>query len=766
MSVILSDEQQKILQEAKEPGVGSTIRITSAAGTGKTTTLLELAQRFSQLGHRSITYITFNKSAAADARKRLDKKVRSVVAVDARTLHSCAMSLLATQRREAMIPEERLLNEEQLQKEIGRRSQNEIDKFLRQCYREIAGRRLGRGTEESMRKNAYRQVVFFIFKTLRQFCMSALTEEEWSDPRNDRKRNYYPASTYHSKRDGDGEKAGFPQADYQHQVGFYADQACALWNAMKDVNTYDFEMKRAQLANLEIPGTALLVDECQDMDGCQIEWVSSQVKFNKQVIFVGDAAQTIYSFRGAKSRYMMNLKGKVVDCTLTKSWRFGPNIATVANMVLFAKQKSPQTTGSYTKTWQPYRVTGAGPVVGTVTSESLLPKWKTQKVTILAFTNVALLMQAVTFLGYTRTREEDEEGDEPVEAPPPIPFDASMIPKFHINGRGESSGLKKWKQILKELEHLYLLYTAGEDLLTLPGALFSEFANQKVSWTSFTEQVKNRELNRYAASVMVVTEFRKDTMKVIQLFEENVMEKNYSVEDSDVVLSTCHAAKGMEWDHVQVCSNFVDLAKLNAEGPPISTAGSSKGQYGKRQKGRPAWQFAFKSYGDDVNLLYVACTRAKKILSVPKGVLEFLQQCDLMQQMLDAHAKAPTAKDKKDKGTVIMFGREKPLTMKDLKNIQNDIVGPLRQECKIFGKVAMCNSILSDEMKQANGGSVKNESENMPSKMPAKKSTDRNARNDKSNRVTKQEVIDISDSPERIAASKPSTPEPEIIVID
>jgi hypothetical protein len=464
---------------------------------------------------------------------------------------------------------------------------------------------------------------------------------------------------------------------------------------------------------------------------------------------------------------MMNLKGKVVDCALTKSWRFGPNIATIANMVLFAKQKSPQTTGSYTKTWQPYRVTGAGPVVGTVTSESLLPKWKTQKVTILAFTNVALLMQAVALLGYTRTREEDE-GEESVAAPPTIPFDPSMMPKFHINGRGENSGMKKWKQILKELEHLYLLYTAGEDLLTLPAALFAEFANQKVSWKSFTETVKDRELNRYAASVMVVTAFRKDTMKVIQLFEENVMEKNYSVEDSDVVLSTCHAAKGMEWDHVQVCSNFVDLAKLDAEGPPISTAGSGKAQYGKRQKGRPSWQFAFKSYGDDVNLLYVACTRAKKILSVPKCVLEFLEQCDLMQQMLDAHAKAPTAKDKTDKGTVIMFGREKQLTMEDLKNIRTDIVEPLRQECKIFGKIAMCDSVLSDETKhaQASEGSAKSKSENVTAKMPAKKSTDLKSRNDKINRVAEPEVIIIPDSPVRIAASKPNSSEPEIIVID
>jgi hypothetical protein len=75
-----------------------------------------------------------------------------------------------------------------------------------------------------------------------------------------------------------------------------------------DIRTYDIEVKRAQLFQLEIPGTILLVDESQDMDGCQVDWVArQQVGFGAHVYVVGDPAQTIYGFRQAKSQHLMDL---------------------------------------------------------------------------------------------------------------------------------------------------------------------------------------------------------------------------------------------------------------------------------------------------------------------------------------------------------------------------------------------------------------------------------------------------------------------------
>ena len=66
-----------------------------------------------------------------------------------------------------------------------------------------------------------------------------------------------------------------------------------------------------------------------------------------QVFFVGDAVQTIYQFRGSNQTNMVHLQAtlnhllppiyenKTLTClTLTQSFRFGPNIAAVANVLL------------------------------------------------------------------------------------------------------------------------------------------------------------------------------------------------------------------------------------------------------------------------------------------------------------------------------------------------------------------------------------------------------------------------------------------------
>ena len=38
-------------------------------------------------------------------------------------------------------------------------------------------------------------------------------------------------------------------------------------------------MKRAQLNELRIPSSVLLVDECQDLDECQVDWAEKQKQY-------------------------------------------------------------------------------------------------------------------------------------------------------------------------------------------------------------------------------------------------------------------------------------------------------------------------------------------------------------------------------------------------------------------------------------------------------------------------------------------------------
>lgn len=367
-SIRLSPEQEAILATAEPPASSSKlVRITAAAGTGKTTTLLYLAEKCVQLGHSHLTYITFNKSAAADGCARLQQMLSSrypTIRVEARTLHSCAMMLLSQVRYEDYMGEKvetKLVHEEALKEEIQTRLQTEIQEFLGPCFREISrlssqgsnsnpGER-ARHIQQSKESAAEKQVVFFLYKTLIQFCHSQDSLEMFAD-RTRWERDYYPAKKFHF---GDKKALayGFSPHIYRGKVSWYANQANRLWNMLGNIRNYDLEMKRAHLAKLEIPGTALLVDECQDMDACQVGWVSDQYDGHgsKLIFMVGDAAQTIYSFHGAKSKYMMELPHPVTDGTLTMSWRFGPPIAKIANVVLFCKEHCPQTTAPKKKTW-------------------------------------------------------------------------------------------------------------------------------------------------------------------------------------------------------------------------------------------------------------------------------------------------------------------------------------------------------------------------------------------------------------------------------
>ena len=58
---------------------------------------------------------------------------------------------------------------------------------------------------------------------------------------------------------------------------------------------YDTVMKQARLENLEVPSRVLLVDESQNLNECQVAWMTEQRRLGggKQMYFVGDAVHTI-----------------------------------------------------------------------------------------------------------------------------------------------------------------------------------------------------------------------------------------------------------------------------------------------------------------------------------------------------------------------------------------------------------------------------------------------------------------------------------------
>jgi len=468
----LSDMQLKVVEAARPPN-GSInqkgkanifhpiVRVTAAAGTGKTTTLLHLALRCIDLGHEELTYVTYSKASAVDAQARIqallsdDKKSF----IHASTLHSCAMRILSNQPLESELDEQRgLIFEDKFRKVIEEVCSENIKKYLRDAYHHIIQTTEKSNEKKKRMKKAYDQVIFWLTKCFNSFCINNMSLEQLKDEKNP-SRHYYPFRARIFKQGEVAERLGFPLASYSSEKSykFYADQCVVLWEHIikNRIRTFDTEMKRAQLNEVRIPCSVLLVDECQDLDACQVDFIQKQLQYGTAIFFVGDAAQTIYSFRGAKSSNYMSLPNSI-DLCLNKSWRFGPSIARISNVPLFAKEYSPQTNNylfKQKKQWIPYRIEGGrGEEESSVTTDSLLDKTKeVGTITFIARTNYTLMFKAMEIMGLGALVEDETTCNMPYM---PVSLNLDKVPKFYINGEGDFSGLKKWRRTSKEIRHL------------------------------------------------------------------------------------------------------------------------------------------------------------------------------------------------------------------------------------------------------------------------------------------------------------------------
>jgi len=90
---------------------------------------------------------------------------------------------------------------------------------------------------------------------------------------------------------------------------------------------HDHYLKIWALTEPRIPADFLLLDEAQDTNPV-VEQVFNAQRDHAQLVMVGDSAQAIYQWRGARD-IMTAFRG--TGLTLSQSFRFGPNLAHEAN---------------------------------------------------------------------------------------------------------------------------------------------------------------------------------------------------------------------------------------------------------------------------------------------------------------------------------------------------------------------------------------------------------------------------------------------------
>ncbi|KAJ3356479.1 hypothetical protein HDU83_000829 [Entophlyctis luteolus] len=573
---------------------GTVCRIVAGAGTGKTTTLCMLAEALARNGHH-ILYLVYNKAAQNDAQARF-KKIGKVTCC---TMHAAALRFL---RRPTPDFEINPVDDVVVRMKIDQEYETRASTWLAENWRfETNSNRPSQGPNQ---EKMTQLVLFYIFKTLEGWYRSAKPLQELHNTWN----TYYPAKIKHR--------------DLFDPGTFYIDAARDIWTRMWNGNfpiCHDAYLKYAQLnQNIELPASCsvILVDESQDASACQLDLFVTQpaksphVKPNKHIFIVGDAAQSIYYFRGARPKELAqidnqfeSLQGRFFDFHLRRSFRFGPVITRAANMLLWIKANSPQA-----KDFNPYVVVGVSKVAGKVLrDEELLP----YPHTIVARSGVELIKQGLVALADFQDRKL-RVGQENADHTLP----ASDSPVIAING-----SLKEYKLRLEDTLDVFRLYKGKKPRKTK----FKQYH----TFHDFEQDVNDREMSEYGIVLSLIEAYEDDLPQVLATFDQKVLSQSTCLERADVILTTAHQAKGLEFDNVHVCDDFIPLDVCQKPPDPAQQRFSSATAASQNES---QIHFKLNAWGDDLNLWYVAVTRAKKNLRLPKKWWDIVDLMDKVKK--------------------------------------------------------------------------------------------------------------------------------------
>ncbi|EBS4546640.1 ATP-dependent helicase [Salmonella enterica] len=298
--------------------------------------------------------------------------------------------------------------------------------------------------------------------------------------------------------------------------------------------THDTYLKLYQLSRPDLSSrySTLLFDEAQDANPVTSAIVLSQCC---RVVLVGDRHQQIYRFRGADNAMNVPQLEHADRLWLTNSFRFGPEVANVANRLLALKGET-------------YKVTGKGLQDRVV---NMLPRTCGHR-TVLHRTVCGVISTA---LHYSLAGK-----------------------KVYWVG-----GMESYR-----IEHLLDLYWFSVDLpeRIKKGTLKQDYRDY-AEYCQVAEETGDPEMKQ---AMHILDQFFPLPELLYTLRPQRVENER----DADVTVCTAHRSKGLEWDVVKLYDDFADI--LDPDMPAD-----------KRD--------------DELNLLYVATTRARRLL-VPNPVIQ------------------------------------------------------------------------------------------------------------------------------------------------
>jgi superfamily I DNA/RNA helicase len=309
---------------------GESCKLVAYAGTGKTSTVMFAAREDRRPG----VCFVFNKSLAVEGQRRF---MTDAPNVSVSTGHSYAM------------------------KAVGRFYNHRLQKSPWQLRAALRDKYLHDLLKISQSPGDADRMVFAIMDVIRAF-------EHSLSPQID--ESHLPAEALAAR-----------------VVSLFAPEILRIareaWADIEDRNgtlpvSHDGYFKIWALSDPKIETDVIYYDETQDANAVMIAVLKAQG--HAQLVLSGDSYQAIYGWRGAvNAMEQFDLK----TFPLTTSWRFGPEIASMANMVLKARQAP----------W---------PLVGGAPAGKVSLKNETPPTCILSRTNAGLVDMALSEIGAGR----------------------------------------------------------------------------------------------------------------------------------------------------------------------------------------------------------------------------------------------------------------------------------------------------------------------------------------------------------------------------
>ena len=309
--------------------------------------------------------------------------------------------------------------------------------------------------------------------------------------------------------------------------------------------THDFYLKKFQLSNPSLSYDYILFDEGQDASPAMLDIFLRQ---RATKVIVGDTHQQIYGWRHAVNSLE---KADFATYQLSTSFRFGQPIADLAMRVLEHKKL----VGNY----QPIPIKGRG------TGEAIESK------AVLGRTNLGLLLKAIQYVTEKKKVER-------------IYFEGNINSYTYAD---EGASLYDVLNLYNHKHHLI-----RDKLIGAMGSL-----------EELEEYVEKTEDVQLGMMVEIVKKYQNEIPRIIREIKEKHIGNDHKA-DAELIFSTVHRCKGMEYDAVQLVNDFITEERLE-----------------ELKDSRQLKDLDPARLHEEINLLYVAITRTKSTLYIPEALM-------------------------------------------------------------------------------------------------------------------------------------------------